>query len=118
MVISTQRRKLWRGYWVWPDRGIKPDAGIGASSSHDQQALHPTSGSLHIRIGSDWPSAREWTIMGRRMSRKTVVFVLVSLSLAALSAVIAQSGQYPVNWTELPKPFHTESVSNGPEVIA
>ncbi len=36
----------------------------------------------------------------------------------AASSVLAQSKDVPVNWKELPPPFHSESVRNRPEVIS
>ena len=37
--------------------------------------------------------------------------------LAAGSMVLAQSSDRPVNWKELPEPFHTKSSSNRPQVV-
>jgi glucose/arabinose dehydrogenase len=48
---------------------------------------------------------------------KTTAVTLVAL-LAARSFVLAQSNDLPVNWKELPPPFHSESVRNRPEVIS
>ncbi len=48
---------------------------------------------------------------------RTTSIVLLAL-LAAAESAFAQSKDLPVNWKELPKPFHTESVRNGPEVVS
>jgi glucose/arabinose dehydrogenase len=49
--------------------------------------------------------------------RRTQTAIIGAIVLAAAGA-LAQTNQPPVNWKGLPKPFHTESVRNNPEVIA
>jgi glucose/arabinose dehydrogenase len=41
-----------------------------------------------------------------------------AIALLAASMLAAQSNRRPVNWKDLPKPFHTESVRNRPEVVS
>jgi glucose/arabinose dehydrogenase len=47
-------------------------------------------------------------------SRPLILPTLVLLTTAALSS---QSSQRPVNWQELPPPFHTPAVRNGPQLV-
>jgi glucose/arabinose dehydrogenase len=44
--------------------------------------------------------------------------VLVVVLILAAAAAVAQNAQLPVNWKELPPPFHTPAVRNNPEVVA
>lgn len=44
--------------------------------------------------------------------------VLVASMFGFVSAGWAQSNERPVNWKELPPPFHSESVRNRPEVVS
>ncbi len=48
---------------------------------------------------------------------RTTAIALFAL-LAAPESPFAQSKDLPVNWKELPKPFHSESVRNRPEVVS
>jgi glucose/arabinose dehydrogenase len=45
------------------------------------------------------------------------VALAVTLVLTAAVAAWSQSSQRPVNWQELPAPFHTESARNNPQVV-
>jgi glucose/arabinose dehydrogenase len=49
---------------------------------------------------------------------KTTIALLGASILSVGSFAFAQSQERPVNWKELPPPFHTESVRNRPEVIS
>ena len=46
------------------------------------------------------------------------IVLLVTSILGLVSTGWAQSQERPVNWKELPPPFHTESVRNRPEVVS
>ncbi len=50
--------------------------------------------------------------------RKSTFVLLATSILAAGSNGRAQSNERPVNWKELPAPFHSESVRNRPEVVS
>ena len=52
------------------------------------------------------------------MSRQKRAAWLGFLIVAVAATAISQSGDLPVNWKELPKPFHSESARNQPEVIS
>jgi glucose/arabinose dehydrogenase len=52
------------------------------------------------------------------MSRQKRAVWLGFLVLAVVATALSQSGDLPVNWKELPKPFHSESARNQPEVIS
>jgi glucose/arabinose dehydrogenase len=52
------------------------------------------------------------------MNRQTRAAWLGFLVLAIAATAIPQSGDRPVNWKELPKPFDTESANNRPQVIS
>jgi glucose/arabinose dehydrogenase len=52
------------------------------------------------------------------MSRQKRATWLGFLILAVVATALSQSGDRPVNWKELPKPFHSESARNQPEVVS
>ncbi|MEX2300183.1 MAG: PQQ-dependent sugar dehydrogenase [Bryobacterales bacterium] len=52
------------------------------------------------------------------MSRQKRAAWLGFLIVAVAATAISQSGDLPVNWKELPKPFHSESARNQPEVVS
>lgn len=52
------------------------------------------------------------------MTRQKRAAWLGFLILAVVVTALSQSGGLPVNWKELPKPFHSESARNQPEVIS
>jgi glucose/arabinose dehydrogenase len=43
---------------------------------------------------------------------------IIGAIVLASAGALAQTNQRPVNWKELPEPFHTPSARNGPEVVA
>jgi len=49
-------------------------------------------------------------------ARRNVLFVTSMLGF--VSTGFPQSQERPVNWKELPKPFHSDSVRNRPEVVS
>ena len=51
------------------------------------------------------------------MTHPRLTLALATVCLFTAATVTAQPGGLPVNWTELPEPFHTPSVRNGSEVI-
>jgi glucose/arabinose dehydrogenase len=51
------------------------------------------------------------------MSRNIRILALSAAAFAAAVAVYSAATDKPVNWKELPEPFHTPSASNRPEVV-
>jgi len=51
------------------------------------------------------------------MSRKKTVFRLALGALAAAAVAVSAATDKPVNWHELPEPFHSPSANNPPRVV-
>ncbi len=50
--------------------------------------------------------------------RAGIVTLVVAWATVAVVGTGSQPVSYPVNWKELPRPYHTPSVNNGPRIIA